>query len=88
MKHNRDDNSYSLTPEDRGKIRCPFCGSDKVSITTADYGFGHGTEFGCFAYCGNSDARRFAVKGAAAQAISDASRALSKANAAKYGKDF
>lgn len=63
-------------------MKCPHCQSDNVQLTTPDYGYGHGAEFTCYSCA--TYGRRFASHAKEAKQISDASRALSKANAEAY----
>jgi hypothetical protein len=61
-------------------MMCPHCHtSDRVFLTTPDYGYGYGAEFGCYA-C-STYGRRFTSRTEEAKQISDASRAESKRNA-------
>jgi hypothetical protein len=64
-------------------LECPHCHtSTLVHLTTPDYGYGYGAEFGCYA-C-STYGRRFTSHTEEAKQISDESRALSKANLEIY----
>jgi hypothetical protein len=64
-------------------MNCPKCGAT-ASLINADYGYGHGAEFKCYHHAEYVDGYRFVSHSAEAKAESDASRALSRANAKLY----
>ncbi|MFA4971541.1 MAG: hypothetical protein WC683_02930 [bacterium] len=64
-------------------VKCIWCGSERVGLTTPDYGFGYGAEYECYdCPIGRNGYRRFSVKSPEARAESRASLALSASNVA------